>query len=319
MMVINTEVNKKAYNIPLALLRIAACYAVVSIHFGNRIPFCEFAVPVFMFLAFYFGKPLDDWMALGRRLKRLAIPFVFWSGVGFCCRCVVEHSFDVKMLGLQMLFGMPANSPLYFMNLLMAYTVIFFLIHKYALKCRFAFCFCAIAVSFLLQYTGLNGLMWKTLPLVGEITCGRFVELFPVAVFGIVVRELRQQQRHYTMLALGILALLLCMLLNGLFSRDVGCVYSYGGVILFLGSIGVSTLLAVVGEKTAFVNSRVVNAVLLLSSLTAGIYYSHKVIGEAIRRAVNLDGSLLTLAVFVACATFVYCISRNRLGKLIVG
>ena len=48
--------GEKKINLLVAMLKLIACYAVVSIHFGGTLPFAGLAVPVFMFFSFYYTK-----------------------------------------------------------------------------------------------------------------------------------------------------------------------------------------------------------------------------------------------------------------------
>lgn len=305
-------------NYPLDWLRIVACYAVVSIHFGRHVPLFDLAVPLFMLLATYYSS-FKDTKWLLKRIWRIYVPFMFWGVLGFVCRSIIERSFKLGMLFSQLIFGAPANSPLYFMSVLIVCTVVIHMVWNTCKDVRGRVIILTVitGVCFWCQYSGANGKMWSFFELPHKITMGRVVELMPYACVGVLFSMMRGGHNK-VLWPLSVLGLVI-----GIFFRATNfelsfAGYNYGGAVRFLISSSLFLLIALLGEWFKWPYMRLNNIVLMLSSLTAGIYYSHKIIGEVVVRLIKTNSVVLTFIVFSVCAIVVAGIKRTKIKSVVV-
>ena len=113
------------FNIGIALLKIAACFGVVWLHFGANCQFAVVSVPLFMILSVYLSaRKLGDRGGLIKRLARLYLPFAAWGIIYFTLGTILERRIDFANLILQLTIGVPACPPLYFIFLLIVSTLI---------------------------------------------------------------------------------------------------------------------------------------------------------------------------------------------------
>lgn len=110
-----------------AILRILACYAVVSVHFRPALPFSDLSVPIFVVMGFVFWSPS---CGLSHRITRLLIPYVTWGMAGCCVRFVRDRNFSYKLLFTQLTCGQGGNSPLYFLLLVMILSALVYCVYK---------------------------------------------------------------------------------------------------------------------------------------------------------------------------------------------
>lgn len=270
-------------NYCLALLRILVCYAVISIHFGTTLPFSGLAVPIFMLMAFYFQKDDHTCLYLKKRLGRIAVPFLVWSLAGFLARSFVDGKIEWQMLGYQLLFGMPANSPLYFMNLLMINTLIVWAIERWFEKIWLWLYVFIVLACIAFECSSLNGSVWTWLPKVGEITCGRFVELLPFAVIGRMLHSLDRDGNIVSMIICGIVSCMIFGLLQVVGICPNGCYYNYGGLYFIFIATGMFAIVAGVGNALSSEGvarfQHLLRRAAEFSGLMSGVYFSHKIVG----------------------------------------
>ena len=164
-------VNKKllspqSRNYIFDLLKIALIFLVVNIHIRNVLhgkvnflgPYGYYAVPLFMTLSFflmnkYFSQIKLSFSIILLRIKRLFLPLIFWSAVGFLLKpnlISIKNVFcnfsPVKLLIHPFILFKPIDFP-YFDFL--AY-------HLLPTKLRIPLYFVIIIAAFILEYTGFN-------------------------------------------------------------------------------------------------------------------------------------------------------------------
>lgn len=298
----------------LMFLRIVSCYAIVSIHFGRTLPCADLAVPIFMIMAFWFSAMAKrDYVAssksLFRRLVRIAIPYFFWGCIGCVARWGMERVVDWRILILQLLFGQSGNSPLWFLCVLMICTIIVGVIVILPDYSRWIVVGAIFIVCFGLQYTGINSTMWRWLPSAGEVTMGRIAEMMPYAIVGLGGRFFFGNEGRRLLYA-GIVSLCVAVcFLNSTYSASG---YNYCGGMRFLLASGFVFICAGLDGLVPF-KQCVLRPIATVGGLTAGCYYMHKLVGEAIRRIISSQSTIgFTLMVFVCCMLLVYCFKRNK-------
>ena len=300
-------------NYVVAILRLLACYAVISIHFRPAIPFSNLAVPIFVVLAFTFWHPSRG---LGHRIMRLLIPYITWGIVGCGIRFIRDRSFDYKILLTQLTCGQGGNSPLYFLLLVMILSACVYTLHRMTKHWIVALWIFAI-ISIILQYSGMNVNIFNN-GRFGDYystTFGRLAEFVPYVALGSNVGDriqrcngvlnlkpyLHMYERRIIWIVVGSVVLLL-----------VDSMYDVKG----FGYSGVSNFIAVVTIIIVTFSIKVRGSKCLrgcfwLSTFTGGIYYVHKLIGS-IFTCLHLTGVILTLTTFILSFIVTFVISKLK-------
>lgn len=284
-------------------LRVLACFGVVWLHFGSSSNFALIAVSIFMVLATFLGGKLltgGGGERICTRLKRLYWPFLFWGMLYFLVYSVFFSRFDLKVLLMQMLLGVPACPALYFIFLLMVYTCILYGVFR--MKRSVSFSILLIVGCFCLQYSGLNHALFSHLPFDVCMVLGRFVELLPAAILGTLVYLVKDNKKVLGCLAIvGLVIYPLHYVLN--------CAgFCYQGLGLFGGTMGL-TCGALLMPNIKFASKHIG----ILASLTAGIYYVHLLIGKVMELCIGRNrGFREACGVFLVSAIGVFLLKKVK-------
>jgi surface polysaccharide O-acyltransferase-like enzyme len=184
----SNEKLKKKFNCGLELLRLLMCFAVVATHFwdyhtfypNNDAPWYlqfvkvmrPYAVPVFMLMTFYLSSEkiiAADGAWLGRRFRRLLVPFVGWTFLTFALFKALtplspKFACTFRDLWLQMLLGTTKalGSQMWFQAVLIILTAFFAVFFRVI---RPKVVFSALVLTFLMavaiEYSGLNFWLFK--------------------------------------------------------------------------------------------------------------------------------------------------------------
>lgn len=179
--------NLQPRNPVFDLLRIVLTVLVVNVHIRiitgvkpNYLePYTWYTVPLFIVLSFFLisNKPLKE------RVKRLFIPFIFWAVVGFI---IHPNLLSIKNIFLQFLTGHVVNTPLYYLVLLIWFTIINWFINKFFWRQKIFIYILIIFTALFLEYSNINYGFFSPMITVIEKSYGRFVELakfVPVGLF----------------------------------------------------------------------------------------------------------------------------------------
>lgn len=305
--------EKKRRNVGADLLRILACYAVVTVHVGIPVRLVDWAVPVFMMVSFCFGKYGDDvdkmvWL-LGR-IKRIYFPFAFWGCLAFVLQSIVDESVDFKILFSQLIFGAPANPPLWFMVVLIVCTGLISAFVKF--KFRTVVLFAVVIGCFAAEYMGINAWAVKALPFWQRMTMGRIVEMLPYAIFGYWLAHLRSTEKIRQIAIAGMALLVLGLLLKLLHCEILRGDFSYGGIVRAIGVSGlVMTCFAL--NEFIVIPKAFCRCIIFCASLTPGIYYSHMIVGCAMHLTLPVLGGICgPFCVFLLAAGMVFLCKRTH-------
>ncbi|MCQ2520403.1 MAG: acyltransferase [Lachnospiraceae bacterium] len=193
------------YNVGISMLKMIMCFSVIVAHLwkvnttnsgvlGWIYYLREYAVPVFMILAFYFSeKFLSDLSGekLLNRIIRLVVPLWSWAVIYWVVYKLLQETlypgFNLQIQDLlwQMTTGNSVylNGAMWFQVDLILLTLLFALIIFVAQKFK-NHVFVLLTVGCLyIQYTGITLFMYKWKAELSG-TCGRFFEMLPMAVAG---------------------------------------------------------------------------------------------------------------------------------------
>ena len=302
-------------NFGIDILKVFSCAGVVSAHFGATPRFSALAVPIFMFVAAYLSDSVvtsGDWVLLRSRLIRLYCPFLAWGAIySILYFFINEGCFNPLVLILQFLIGVPACPPLYFIFLLALSTCIAFLVLKVRWGVGILALLCVFCV--VLQYTGVNAVIFNPLELQPRCALGRFAELVPYAIAGLAfawyMRECRTRAVRLVLLGLGVV-----LLMAFKFAKiSMSCQgFGYQGLGLFCVATGMSILSILIGDgREIKFGSRVAG----IAGCTAGIYYIHLLVGKCIEMPLGRHRGLWEV-VFVGFASLLIVSMMKRIRAL---
>jgi peptidoglycan/LPS O-acetylase OafA/YrhL len=311
-------VKQLARNITFDLLKIILTFLVVNIHIRNvthgKINFLEsygyYAVPLFISLSFflmskYFSQIRLSISVLLSRIKRLVLPLIFWSGIGFFLK---PNLISTKNIFLQLFTGKVVDTPLYYLIILICLTFIFWLITYLHTKFRTLLYMVIIAVAIILEYSGVNTRFFNLFADEVRKSYGQIVELVKYASLGMLFATLiNRSKRRLILLSLSGFTLLLLIFFK--FPQPWG--YNYSGIKLFLGTIFVLSSVLLIGpinfpEKI----NKVIN---MMGGYSFGVYLCHIIFFEKLLQIFPIIKDLNSLFPFqllfiytIGCFIFCY-------------
>lgn len=301
--------------ITFELMRIICCCQVVSIHFGKTLPFSDLAVPIFVLIAFYFAR-LSSFRSLLHRSVRIYMPFAFWGIIGLTALSFVKPRFDWSVFVSQMLLGAPANAPLYFLLEILVFSWgVWFLSLSSAHWHRFL-AGSVVLISLFLQYSGINHMVFSKLSLIVGIVLGRGVELVSYAMIGWHLSGLKVKRRKWFVIGVSLICVGLMMRLGKVF---IIChEFGSGGIDRLMIVCGICMVAAIPRDWLS--GSHVGRVICVISGLTAGIYYMHKIIGGLIAHLgyFRNDGIWLPIVVIISTGICCYLMKQIKYTRWMV-
>ena len=177
------------------LLKIIMCFMVVLIHNDLRGLFQDLSVPCFMFMSFYFSAEAilnHDIDKIKKRIKRLLIPFYFWSilfYIGYYAASFVSDACarpTLRDLLMQLLTGFNEFSdfPLWYICALIILLIVLTTI-SYCAKSQSTYILITYAfiipISLMLSYSGINYTFWVD----RSYTYGTLCNMIIYAILGV--------------------------------------------------------------------------------------------------------------------------------------
>lgn len=230
----------------------------------------------------------------------------------------MERRIDLKLLAYQFLFGSTVCPPLYFIVLLALMTVLAWLVLRLNPSVQIPAMLVVVLICFSLQYTGINHRVFSGMEFPVKMSLGRFVELLPAALFGMILSRVTRRIATSCRIAAGLsmLALYVVLYLSGVDLGTSG--FSYQGVIPFVGTMGTVCVAVGIGSLHVSIPTRIETSIVTIASLSAGIYYVHILVGKVIEVLIGRHrGWLEAIAVFSLSAVIVYAIKKTRLAWLV--
>ncbi len=277
-------VSKKTVKSPriilFDLLKIALIFLVVNIHIRVITPsnahlfgsLWSYTVPIFMTLSFFFMNKYFSQMKLSfsivlARIKRLFIPLVFWSAIGFLFN---PKLFSIKNAFLQILTGKVVNTPLYYLDILILFSLIYWLITYLPQKIRTPLHFAIIIAALTLDYSGISFRFFD--PMIDQVkrSYGQIVELIKYASLGILFATLNKQNKK-TIFLLCLTVVSFFLMTYYKFPNTHG--FNYSGANLFVGTIFTLSFSLLIGNFS--LPSKIGQFVNTLGAYSFGVYLFH--------------------------------------------
>ncbi len=275
------NISSKTRNTLIDLLRIILTVLVVNVHIriitGIKTNFLEsytwFSVPLFIVLSFYFfnNKPLIS------RIKRLFIPLVFWSAAGFI---IHPNLLSIKNIFLQTLTGHVVDTPLYYLILLIWFTIIYRLIYRFPFNLKIFIYSLIILTALFLEYSRINyGFFIPQIEVIKK-SYGRFIELIKYLPIGLMFAYLKKKIDNNNIFL--IFSIILLPIYVSSFFIPQPLDFHFSGLKILVGSIMIFSL--VLGLSNFKFNNKVSRIINLLGKYSFGVYLSHYLILEIILR-----------------------------------
>ena len=249
-------------NIGIAVLKIYMLFMIVVCHFidGDSIngmvkPFVDSggaAVPVFFFVSFYYFN-IRNYDELLNRFNRLLIPQCFFSIGSFLLYLLIPLNNKIVIyvrdkisfwdLLVQLVFGASLDPPLWFFVDMIWVTMILG-IGMLIPKRNISFLIVILTVAVYLQYSGHNYRIFQELPSYMKWTCGRFAELIPISVIGILAGRynvLERMKDKYRITGICVSVVWLYLLKHYSFFTSVDGFY-YQGLYFLVYALAITTL-----------------------------------------------------------------------------
>src|SRR3989339_854374 len=150
---------------------------VTGEHFSYLYYLGWYAVPLFVAITFYFNaKHYYVGLSSSRltsKLKRLLVPFVFWSVLGFIFH---PELVTLKYILRQITMGTAVNAPLYYLLVVFWLTLLYYLVFKLN-KNTNKLLIAVVGLSLLWEALGIKSSFAASLPIQIEFFVSRLVEL----------------------------------------------------------------------------------------------------------------------------------------------
>ena len=293
------------------------------------------AVPVFMFLSFYFLEKtfLDCTVTkIKNRLFRVTYPQVSWAIIYWCIYYGLKIIFNkfqtlkISDLFLQILFGHTVNASMWFQFVLIVLTTIFFLIFYFGKeKNGILILHITLIVSFVIQYSGLNSFFFSNLQDSLKYPFGRFFPMILYAVLGFdfayfgIFEKLKDKRIYW------IIFFLFCTIFVMKFTiiNDApgdGFYSNNNSILIAIFISGFCYLLPF--EK---MNTKYLNFIEFISKYTLGIYCMHRLVSKILNPIIGQIGFeessfFYCILIYITCFVISLIISKipSKYVKMLV-
>lgn len=282
------------------LLRIILTILVLNVHIriitGVRSnflePFTWYTVPLFIIISFFFFSR----KSLIKRIKRLFIPLIFWSIIGFI---IHPNLLSLKNILLQVIAGDIVNTPLYYLVLLIWFSIINWLIHYLPTRLKIAVYTVIVVAALYLEYSSINYNFFTPMITVIEKSYGRFIELIKYVPIGLAFGFLRNKINKKVIFL--ILFLVFFMLSSAVSYIPVPSGFHFSGLKILTGSIAIFFL--TLGFARFQFDDKVKVFISTLGKYSFGVYLSHYLLLEALLKIFPVIKSLIIFNQFL----FLFC------------
>ena len=287
--------NKKEKNFGIALLRVILAFMVVVDHFYDskkkNLLILYYHIPTFFLLSFYFTNNYFTTYNIAKiklRFERLIIPYLCWNIISWILSNIYFHLFNRKCKHSiydflhTLLNGHIFIPALWFQNILILTTLIVsIIVFTFQNYCVLIFQIIMI-LSYVFQYSGMNNVFFrKHFKLFYYNTYGRMLETLPHSISGLFLAtynipyKLRKHKFKTVIVSSFILILATTSQID---NQLLG--FKYGGIRLNIAAICIFFIFFYsLFDKIK--NKKIKNLIDNITNFTAGIYYSHYLIGKS--------------------------------------
>lgn len=324
---------KKEFNIGIAILRVFLSFMVVMDHMYNKkklkkyLRFLYYHIPSFFLISFYFTyRTLTSFNIpkIKFRLERLFIPYFSWCTISWIIKNIYfyilkknyRHSLTDFIINL--INGHIFNVVLWFQNILILVTFVFLII-IYIFKRYHLFILIILGIiAYLFQYTGANYYFFnKYFSAHYRLTFGRFAEAFPNSVTGFFLASTdilsKLKKKKIPTILYSLLVLIIITKYNIFYEIKT---FKYGGIRLNIAAICIFLIFSLISFN---IREKLINNIILqFTKYTAGIYFTHYLIGKGFlcqSLVLVKDGTILGCFIIYIISYIVCFIGANIFKK----
>lgn len=338
------NLNNKKINYGIAILKMLMCFEVILIHFWvgpvNKIlvPFSMMeglAVPVFMFLSFYFTHNTfltNDNQIIKKRIWRVVYPQIGWAvlywSVFIILQIKVSLNITIKDLLWQIVTGHSPqiNPSMWFQTILIALTLIYILIFRFVSDKKGILLIIFITIlSLWIQYSGYNWMLFGSLRYELKYPLGRLFEMIPYASLGFFVAHFDlfnrlKKNRTLFLIIFGIMSIILFKL-RLIVPSYPGFGYSFNNHLLHVFFIvGFAYLL-----PFEMISEKLKQIIHFITKYTLGVYCIHRLIAFLLKYLLAFLGLQVTdftfcilIYIIAFYTSFVMCRISSKFFKPLV-
>jgi len=336
-MISKTENNKiinKQVNFGFYLLKIVMCFCVICAHFYPIMPLilrnaCLCAVPVFLFLTFYFAYKVFDQKNNNKfreKIKRLTFPFYFWGIFFSIFFLIINKYFNIHHISLENIFWQIAtgsaetiNPPLWYLFDTILLLIVFKFIFKNFSSNKITFVMSFLIIfSLFMQYSLINYKIFGNLAYGLKFTLGRLFEILPYAAMGILFskHELFNKFKIYVPKAVKIFLgtiILIFMIFSNFSGPGKNLHFYYAGISIMI----FSTFILLLFNSMKFKSEKIRTSIENFSKYTLGIYCIHYPIGILLLHFINKNTHpiFLCILIFIISGSISYLLAKNNFIK----
>lgn len=276
--------------------------------------FTSAAVPMFMFISFYYlerGFEIQDNKKIQKRLQRLFIPQVMWTFILWVLHNILAFlklsgHIGIKGFAYQLLLGHNYNPPMWFQVDLLIITLGYILLKKTSDKYFTLIITVLIPVCFYLQYTGWNYKLFEEFVYEVKYPLGRIVEVVPMCTLGVLCARFRLFDvlaKHKLLSCLACwLVFILCWFVHIICKVQTPMGFAYQGISLLVFSFAI----VITFFYLPLLQGYFLRIVVFLSRYTLGVYCVHFFVGCSLESCLRFVG--IVCNDFLVC-DFIFCFS----------
>ena len=331
---VNLKANK--VNLGINVLKVILSYWVLSFHCASdkikatyKILNTYYHVPTFMVISFYFSYNLFYMRSVTKakqRIKRLLIPYLI---VAFIHLMIREHFFQydkkefkgkikrcIIILYLQYITGYTCAVHLWYIQILILFTIFFFIIFSVFRKNSIVIIQIIQIISYLIQYSEMNyKIFFKHKRHIKSIS--HIAEIIPFAITGLTfahIKILKIFVNHRIKFIIYFITILIIIYNYNVFGHFKG--FPYSGVEKNIAAICLFISFSLIPfEKIK--HKKLVNIITLLTSYSGGIYFFHRIINHIILKIKhskrNNNNFYNCIVIYLVC--YIFCMIGTKIFK----
>ena len=332
-MITKNNYNKKEINIGISFLRVILSFMVILDHFYDYAILSKYYyilyyhIPTFFLISFYYNYNTLTSFNINRiksRFGRILIPYFSWCTISWIINNIYyyflkrecRHSFKDYLINL--MNGHIFLVPLWFQNNLILLTLILTII-IFSFKNNYIYIFHILSfLAIISQYSGFNYTFFKDHFSNHSYAClGRLTESFPNAIIGFSLAkyDIKKIIRNNSIISLYSFIILILISKYNIFS-DLKT-FKYAGIRLNIAAICIFIIFSSLPFQK-IKNKILINGIIKITHYTAGIYFTHFLIGNGYffnLLFIYKRGTLLE-CIFIYFLSYCICfIGSKLLGK----
>ena len=292
--------------------------------FGNElIKLQNIAAPSFFLLSFFLSAKYIVLSNNGKhhnRIKRLLLLFYFWGFIGWAVQALfsgAEKDSVIMSLIWQLFTGSSANTPLWYLIVLVWITMLYFFIFKIAGRKAGMLIVSGLGVlSLAAQYTGINYWLFGNLPFEVKYTFGRILEMMPYASVGMLLWHVLNKIPTHSRIQTRVIPLVCSMIGLVVYYRFCYSLqpegFYYAGLPRLIG--GTSLVMFFVSLPIPTASKPVTTLIRNITNYTPGIYCMHIILGFVIQKAFLIDNQVL-LCFMIYMAGYIISLLISRIKR----